>query len=250
MRVIVNGAAGAMGKHVIDALAAKGHAVAAAVDPAFEKNAAAAEYPCLPSLSDFKGTADCLIDFSHHSATVPLLDWAVKNGVPVLLATTGQTEDELVAVKAASEKIPVFFSANMSLGVAVLCSLVRRAAEAFPDADIEIVETHHNRKLDAPSGTALALAGAIKSVREDANLVLGRSGRQKREKRDVGISSVRLGNVVGIHEVMISTGSETLTLKHEAHSRAVFADGAVLAAEFLSGKPAGLYTMEDLKEKK
>jgi 4-hydroxy-tetrahydrodipicolinate reductase len=179
-----------------------------------------------------------------------LLDWAVKNEVPVMLATTGQTEDELVAVKAASEKIPVFFSANMSLGVAVLCSLVRRAAEAFPDADIEIVETHHNRKLDAPSGTALALAGAIKSVREDANLVLGRSGRQKREKRDVGISSVRLGNVVGIHEVMISTGSETLTLKHEAHSRAVFADGAVLAAEFLSGKPAGLYTMEDLKEKK
>ena len=163
-----------------------------------------------------------------------------------MLATTGQTEEEKEAITYAAKKIPIFRAANMSLGIATLCSLVRTAVCMFPDADIEIVEKHHNQKLDVPSGTALALAEVVRSVRENAQFVVGRHENGKRKPEDVGIHSLRLGNVVGEHEVIITTGNETITLKHEAHSRAVFADGAVLAAVFLAGKPAGLYTMEDL----
>ena len=134
----------------------------------------------------------------------------------------------------------------MSLGVAVLADLARRAAAAFPAADIEIVEIHHNRKLDVPSGTALMLANAIREVRESATLLVGRHENGKRTAQEIGVHSIRLGDEVGTHEILISTGSETLTLKHQAHSRALFAEGALTAAAFLVGKPAGLYRMEDL----
>ena len=164
-----------------------------------------------------------------------------------MLATTGQTEEEKAAITDAAAKIPLFRAANMSLGIATLCSLVKTAVCMFPDADIEIVEKHHNQKLDVPSGTALALADAVKAVREEADFVVGRHENGKRRKEEVGIHSLRLGGVVGEHEVIITTGNETLTLKHEAHSRAVFADGAVLAAVYTADqKVPGLYTMEDL----
>lgn len=128
----------------------------------------------------------------------------------------------------------------------MLSDLVRRAAEVFPQADIEIVETHHNRKLDAPSGTALMLAEAVGKARPGAAVHCGRSGQGKRTPGEIGIQSVRMGNIAGIHEVMISTDSETITLKHEAHDRGVFADGAIRAAEFLAGRSAGRYDMKDL----
>ena len=146
----------------------------------------------------------------------------------------------------AATKIPVFFSKNMSLGIALLCELAKTTAATFPDADIEIVEAHHNRKLDAPSGTALMLAEAIETVRAGLHRVLGRSGMKKREKNDIGIHAIRMGNVIGRHEVIIGTDTQTLTLTHEAHDRALFAEGAIAAGLFLLGKEPGFYTMQDM----
>ena len=239
IRVILNGAAGRMGKEVAAKLEADPMlSIAARVDKTGADG-------CLPSLAGFTGEGDVIVDFSHHSATAELTEYAASRGIPLLIATTGQTEEEKETIRRASEKVAIFHSANMSLGVALLCELAKKAAAGMPDADIEIVETHHNRKLDAPSGTALMIAEALRKVREKARFVIGRTGG-RREKEDIGIASIRRGNIVGIHEVLISTDNETLTLKHEAHSRALFADGAVAAAKFLAGKAAGLYTMNDL----
>ena len=198
------------------------------------------------ALADYDGPADCIVDFSHHSVTVELLDFALTHRLPLVLATTGQTEDERAAIVKAAEQIPVFFAANYSLGVALLLELAQRAAAVMSDAEIEIVEIHHNRKLDAPSGTALALAEAIQEVRPDSTLSMGRSGHAKRTKQEIGIQSVRMGNIVGIHEVMVGTANETVTLRHEAYSRALFAEGALAAAQFLMGKGPGLYNMQSM----
>lgn len=150
----------------------------------------------------------------------------------------------------AAKNVPIFHSANMSLGVALLIELAVKTASVMPDADIEIVETHHNRKLDAPSGTALMIANAIKSVREKALFKLGRSGKAVREKDEIGIHAVRRGNVVGIHEVLVSTDCQTITLKHEAHSRALFAEGALSAVSFLRNQKPGLYDMNSIIDQK
>ena len=160
--------------------------------------------------------------------------------------TTGQTEEENARILEAARKIPIFRAANYSLGIATLADLVKRTLALYPDAEIEIVEKHHDRKLDAPSGTALSLFNAVKEVRPNAVANLGRSGMGKRTEDEVGIHAVRMGKIVGIHEVMIGTQNEVITLKHEAFSRGVFADGSVKAAAFLAGKPAGLYDMKDL----
>ncbi len=243
IKVLINGACGRMGKEVEKIVeASETMTVAAKVDKM------AAESGCYTDINDFNGTADVIIDFSNHLGTKALLDYAVKNNIPTVVATTGHTDEELEYIKNAGEKIAVFHSANMSLGVALLCELAVKAAATMPDADIEIVETHHNRKLDAPSGTALMIANAIKSVREKAQFVFGREGNAKREKNEIGVHAVRRGNIVGIHEVLISTDSQTITLKHEAHSRALFAEGAVSAAEFILGKDAGLYNMNSIVE--
>ncbi len=241
MKVLINGACGRMGKEVEKIVdASETMTVAAKVDKM------AAESGCYTDINDFSGKADIIIDFSNHLGTKDLLDYAVKNNIPTVVATTGHAPEELSLIEEAGKKIAVFHSANMSLGVALLCELAVKAAATMPDADIEIVETHHNRKLDAPSGTALMIANAIKSVREKAQFVFGREGMAKREKNEVGIHAVRRGNIVGIHEVLVSTDSQTITLKHEAHSRALFAEGAVSAAEFILNKPAGLYNMNSI----
>lgn len=192
--------------------------------------------------------ADVLIDFSHHTAVADVLDYAKSIGAAAVIGTTGHTPEEKELIYAAAKDIPVFFSGNMSLGIAVLCRLAKQAAACFPDADIEIVEVHHTRKVDAPSGTAHMLFNAIKEARPDAIEHCGRAGEGKREKNEVGVSSLRMGNVVGIHEVYICTPSQTLTLRHEAGNRAMLADGAVDAARFVAGKQPGLYNMEDLLE--
>lgn len=241
IKVIINGACGRMGcelqKMVEEAEDLK---LAARVDKMAEQSG------CYSDINDFDGDADVIIDFSNHLGTRELLDYAVKKNIPTVIATTGHTEEELGMIAEASEKIAIFHSANMSLGVALLVELAKRTAEVMPDADIEIVETHHNRKLDAPSGTALMLANELKKVRKNARFILGRSGNAKRESDEIGISAVRRGNIVGIHEVLVSTDSQTITLKHEAHSRALFAEGGISAARFLVGKAAGLYDMHSI----
>ena len=193
-----------------------------------------------------KVEADVLIDFSHHTAVADVLNYAKENGCAAVIGTTGHTAEEKQLIFDAAKEIPVFYSGNMSLGIAVLCRLAKQAAAFFPDADIEIVEVHHTRKVDAPSGTALMLFNAIKEVRPEAVANCGRAGEGKRTKDEIGISALRLGNVVGIHEIHIHTGTQSLTLKHEAVTRAMLADGAVDAARFMVGKTIGLYNMESI----
>ena len=193
-----------------------------------------------------KVDADVVIDFSHHTAVKDVLDYARQIGAAADIGTTGHTEEEKALIYEAAKEIPVFYSGNMSLGIAVLCRLAKEASGYFPDADIEIVEVHHNRKVDAPSGTALMLYNAIREVRPEATPHCGRAGEGKREKNEIGISSLRMGSVVGIHEVHIHTGTQCLTLRHEAVTRAMLADGAVEAARFMIGKPVGLYTMDSM----
>ena len=238
IRVIVFGAAGHMGRILREKLSAsEAFEIAGLVDPFGEE--------CAENLSACTADADVVIDFSNHLGTEALLLEAVKRNLPVILCTTGHTEAERQRIFDAAEQIPVFFSANMSLGVAILTKLVREAAAKFP-GDAEIVEIHHRRKLDAPSGTALSLARAIQEERPGYEIVCGRSGQSKRQPTDISVQAVRMGNIAGIHEVFFGTDTETITLKHEAHDRGVFADGALAAAQFIVGKPAGLYNMEDL----
>ena len=195
-------------------------------------------------LGDVRG--DMLIDFSHHTAIADVLSYAKAHNCAAVIGTTGHTPEEKELIFDAARQIPVFYSGNMSLGIAVLCRLAKEAAAFFPDADIEIVETHHVRKVDAPSGTAHMLFNAIKEVRPNAVEHCGRSGEGKRTRDEIGIASLRMGNVVGIHEIHICTPTQSLTLRHDAVTRGMLADGAVDAARFLEGKPTGLYNMESL----
>ncbi len=190
--------------------------------------------------------ADVVIDFSHHTAAADVIAYAKKIGAAAVIGTTGHTLEEKQLIFDAAKEIPLFYSGNMSLGIAVLCRLAKQAVAAFPDADVEIVEIHHNRKVDAPSGTTHMLFDAIQSVRPEAAEHCGRAGEGRRTKNEIGISSLRLGSTVGIHEVHIHTGSQSLTLRHEAVTRAMLAEGAVDAARFMVGKPAGFYNMENL----
>lgn len=245
MKILVSGLCGHMGSEVAR-LAAEGYRgaeLAAGVDFC---NAAAATVPCASDFDGAETNVDCIIDFSHHSCTKALLDFAVRNRLPLVVATTGQTDDERAAITAAAKEIPLFFAANFSMGVALLIELAKKTAAAMPEAEIEIIEKHHDRKLDAPSGTALAIAAAIQEVRPAATVNCGRSGQAKRTKEEIGIHAVRMGNIVGEHEVIIGTPNQTITLKHEAHSRALFAEGALAAAEFLCGRSAGLYDMKSM----
>lgn len=240
MNIILYGAGGRMGAEVKNLLKdSECDRIVAAVD----KMAPHCPYS---SLSDYTGEADVIIDFSHHSLSGEVIAYALGRSLPLVMCTTGHTEEEKALIFEAARSIPVFYSANMSLGVATLCQLARRTAELFPDADIEIVEAHHNRKLDAPSGTALMIADTIKEVRPEAKYVFGRHGMAKRAPEEIGIHSLRCGNEPGMHEVIVSTDYQTLSLKHNAESRAVFAEGAVSAAHFIAGRCAGHYNMYSL----
>ena len=245
MKILLSGLCGHMGREVVKLTDAgyRDIELAAGVDAFADGDA---PVPCAKTFADAAANVDCLVDFSHHSLTHELMDFAVENGLPVVLATTGQIAEEREYIEAASRKIPVFFAANYSLGIALLIELAKKTAAVMPDAEIEIVEKHHDRKLDAPSGTALAIAEAIKSVRAEAFTVCGRSGQGKRTKEEIGIHAIRMGNIVGEHEVIVGTQNQTITLKHEAHSRALFAEGALAAAQWLVCKGAGLYDMSDM----
>ena len=237
MRAVVCGAHGAMGKLICGIL---GDEVVGRVSIDGE-NGVPKTFAGLGEVQ-----ADVVIDFSHHTAVKDVLAYAKAIGAAAVIGTTGHTAEEKDLIFAAAEEIPVFYSGNMSLGIAVLCRLAKQAAAAFPDADIEIVETHHIRKVDAPSGTAHMIFNAIKEVRPNAVEHCGRSGEGKRTKDEIGIHALRMGNVVGVHEVHIVTPTQSLTLRHDAITRAMLADGAVDAARFMVGKAKGFYNMEHM----
>ena len=240
MRIIVNGACGRMGRELIRLIGENSRLeLTAKVDAKGDGVEVLTDLAAAPE-------ADVIIDFSHHSAVRALLDAAEARNCPVVIATTGHDAAELDRIHAAAERIPVFYSGNMSVGVAQLCRMARETARLFPEADIEIVETHHKHKADAPSGTAKMLFNAVKEVRPEAEMVCGRSGMQPRTPNEVGVHSLRMGEVVGIHEVHICTATQTITLRHEAHSRALFAEGAICAAEFLMHQDAGFYDMKSM----
>lgn len=242
MNLILIGALGRMGAHVAEAATASGHTIAAYVDIGYASSGGGR----YRHITEVEAKADAIIDFSFHTVTPEVVAYAAEKDIPAVIATTGHDEAEKAAIRAAAEKTAIFSSGNMSVGIATLCDTVCRVVSVFPDADVEIVETHHNRKVDAPSGTALMLFDAVKEARPEASALHGRSGHGKREKNEVGISALRMGNIVGVHEVMVCTDNERITLKHEAFDRALFADGAIKAAEYLVGKSAGYYTMKEL----
>ena len=240
MKIIVNGAGGRMGKALRAMMEKQGYTLWAAVDP-FSQEAG-----MVARLEDCSQGADIIIDFSNHESTAGLTAYAAARKLPLIIATTGHTQEELALIAGAAKQIPVFHSGNMSLGIAVLTALAKQTAAMFPEADIEIVEAHHNQKLDVPSGTALMLARAVQEARPEAQPLVGRHENGKRTKQEIGIHSLRMGNTVGWHEVIVNTGTQIITLKHEAQDRALFAEGALSAAAFLLGKAPGLYTMKDM----
>ncbi len=242
MKVLLSGACGRMGSAVSALSERYGVTVVAGVDR-IEKSV---PYPLYSSFSEVKEEADAVIDFSSAEALPEVLEYCISHTVPVLLAATGYSEADAEAIEAASRKIAVFRTGNLSIGINLLQALVRRAAAVLDNFDVEIVERHHNQKKDAPSGTALMLAESARAGREMRN-VLGRSGLVgPREKDEIGIHAVRGGTIVGEHEVMFAGEDEIVTLSHSAGSRNVFALGALRAVKWLKDRPCGLYDMDDL----
>jgi 4-hydroxy-tetrahydrodipicolinate reductase len=206
-------------------------------------------FPIFPTFAEINVDADVLIDFSSVALLDDLLDFAKSKKMPVVIATTGYSESQIEKIKAASKEIPVFFTFNMSIGVNLLCTLAKKAASILGDGfDVEIIEKHHNQKIDAPSGTAIMLGNAINSVFDDKlNYEYDRhSKRAKRPKNEIGFHSVRGGTIVGEHDVIFAGRDEVVTLSHQATSKQVFAVGAIRAAKFISDKPAGLYDMNNI----
>lgn len=206
-------------------------------------------YPVCTDLSECKLVPDVIIDFSNPSALAELMDYSVKNKIPAVIATTGLSKAQIKLLEKASRSIPVFFSANMSLGVNLVIDLVKRAARLLElNYDIEIIEKHHNQKLDAPSGTALAIADSINSVlAHKQEYVYDRHSRRKmRSKNEIGMHAVRGGTIVGEHSVIFAGNDEIIEINHTAMSKEIFGTGALRAARFLYGKGPGMYDMDDL----
>lgn len=250
IRVIMHGCNGMMGRMITNLMKDDAQAkIVAGVDICDDGHN---DYPVFSSIADCDVPADVIIDFASVKAIDALLDYSVSKGVPVVLCTTGLSEEQLTRVEEASKKVAVLKSANMSLGINTLMNLLQKAAAVFAPAgfDVEIVEKHHNKKLDAPSGTALALADSINEAMDNEyHYVYDRSQEKKRRERsEIGISAVRGGTIVGEHEVIFAGTDEVIEFKHTAYSKAVFGKGAIQAAKFLAGKPAGYYNMSHVIE--
>ena len=243
--IILCGANGRMGKFITDAVSKRDDArIVAGVDLNTES---AAGFPVFATIGEVNIPADVIVDFSHPALLDSILAYVKEKNIPAVLATTGYSAEATAKIREAAKTSPLFFTFNMSLGVNLLVSLSKRAAEVLGDAfDVEIVEKHHNQKLDVPSGTAILLADAIKTVKTDAEYVIGRSDYGKRDKKEIGIHSLRMGSEVGTHEIIFAMGSQAITLKHEAENRSLFADGAVSAAEFLVKQEKGFYNMDNI----
>ena len=245
-KILLSGACGKMGEKIADVISKKENMqIVCGVDIAQR----ICDFPIYNNFDSIKETPDVIIDFSHVSVLEKLLKYAVDKKIPCVIATTGFSAEQISAIKDAAKKIPVFFTANMSLGVNLLCALASKAASILgDDFDVEIIEKHHNQKLDAPSGTALMLANAVNSQFNDSYVYEydRHSKRLKRPKKEIGIHSIRGGTIVGEHDVLFAGRDETVTLSHSATSKEVFAVGAVKAAEFLKDKNIGLYDMTDI----
>lgn len=250
--IILRGCNGRMGQVITDIVETDDKAeIVAGVDITQNK---LNRYPVFQNFSKCNVDADVIIDFSAPVNLEEMCEYAIRHRIGIVLCTTGLTQEQLAYINEVSRKIPILRSANMSMGINLISKLLKEAAVILAEAgfDIEIVEKHHNRKVDAPSGTALALADAMNEVlNNEYHYVFDRSvDRMARGKKEIGISSVRGGTIVGEHEVIFAGTDEVIEIKHSAYSKAIFAKGAIQAAKFLSGKPAGLYTMSDLMEDK
>ena len=244
--ILICGACGKMGRVIADIISGRSDCqVVAGVD----KLDGGAAFPIYHTIGEVRENPQVIIDFSHPSALDSLLDYALANGTAVVIGSTGYSKEQTEQIHKAAEQIPVFFTFNMSLGINLMAELAKKAVAVLGGQfDIEIVEKHHNQKIDAPSGTAIMLADAINGELEKPyDLVYDRhSVRAKRTSSEIGMHSIRGGTIVGEHEIIFAGRDEVITLKHEAHSKSVFAVGAVNAAIFLCGKPAGLYSMKDM----
>lgn len=247
-KVILNGCSGHMGGVLTDIISQDPDIEAVAGIDVVDNHDR--PYPVFTEPAKCTVQADAIIDFSNFRAVDGILDYAKERKMPLVLCTTGLTEEQLAKVEEYSRDVAILRSANMSLGINLLMKLVKTAAVTLGDAgfDIEILEEHHNRKLDAPSGTAIALADSINEATEGTyHYVFDRSDRhEKRDSKEIGISSVRGGTIVGVHDVIYAGTDEVIEIKHTAYSRAIFAKGAVAAAKYLAGKPAGKYDMSDV----
>lgn len=246
--IIMHGCNGHMGRVITDIVSKDENCrIVAGIDPFDDGHN---DYPVFSSITECNVKADVVIDFAAAAAEDALLDYCVENNVPVVVCTTGLTEQQLEHVRSSACKVAVLKSANMSLGINTLFGILQEAAKVLVPAgfDVEIVEQHHNKKLDAPSGTALALADSIKEVLGDEYYYKYDRSQEKakRDSKEIGISAVRGGTIVGIHDVIFAGEDEVIEFTHTAYSKSVFAKGAVEAAKFLAGKPAGMYDMGDV----
>lgn len=245
-KILLSGCGGKMGRVIASCIADREDCeIIAGIDPAGMDDTA---FPVYSSPAQFDGQADVIIDFSHPSALEGILSYSVAHHTPAVIATTGLNEQQVASIQEASKQVPIFFSANMSIGICLITELAQKAARVLGGSfDIEIIEKHHNQKIDAPSGTALMLADAIsEELEQKPHYEYDRhSKRAKRDKNEIGIHAVRGGTIVGEHEVLFAGRDELISISHSARSKEIFAVGSVNAAVFLCGQPAGLYAMKD-----
>ena len=250
VNVLINGANGRMGKKVFEASALSEN-VKAVCGVDLNENFTNPNFPIYNSFNLVKEKVDVIIDFSAPASLDAVLNFAINNKCSAVLCSTGYTAEHIEKINLASEKIAIFRSANMSFGVNILIDLVKKASQSLYGFDVEIIEKHHNQKVDAPSGTALMLADAVKDVQTEKFYTYGREGQVgKRNKNEIGIHAVRGGTIVGDHDVIFAGNFETVTLSHQATDRSVFASGAIKAAEYIATKTCGIYNMSDVINEK
>ena len=245
MKVIINGYSGTMGQVLTKCVADDEELeLVAGISP---KHHDVDGFNTYSSFADVKEDSDVVIDFSNPLALDGILEYCLKTKTPVVLATTGYNDEEMEEIHEAAKQIPVFLSFNMSLGVNILLKLVKEAAKNLANFDIEIIEKHHNKKVDSPSGTAVMIANAVKEIREQSEFIYGRHGRTgKRQQNEVGIHAVRGGTIVGEHSAIFAGNDEILEINHSARSKNVFAEGAIAAAKYLVNQESGFYNMDDM----
>ena len=246
MKLIINGYSGTMGQVLTKcALADEEIELVAGVSPLHHD--VNGQFSTYSTFAEVKEDADVVIDFSNPLALDGILEYCLNTKTPVILATTGYNDEEMAKIHEAAKQIPIFLSFNMSLGVNILLKLVKEAAKNLANFDIEIIEKHHNKKVDSPSGTAVMIANAVKEIREQSEFIYGRHGRTgKRQQNEVGIHAVRGGTIVGEHSAIFAGNDEILEINHSARSKNVFAEGAIAAAKYLVNQDPGFYNMDDM----
>jgi len=245
IRMLLNGCNGKMGK-VISEMAKESTTLS--IVAGIDRNSSNLSYPCYDSILECENDVDVILDFSRPDALDSLCKYSKEKNIPIIFCTTGYSAEQLAIIDSLSKEVPVFHSANMSIGVNIVNNILKSISSMlYKDFDIEIIEKHHNQKVDAPSGTALLLANTIKdSIDEETVFINGRNGSCKRQPNEIGIHAIRGGSIVGDHEVIFAGKGECIEIKHTAISRDVFAIGALKACEFMYGKEKGLYTMDDV----